>query len=391
MSFLKSIFWSAVRAPSLPSWTMDRNWNRAEGERLLAAREYQEAEYYLVAAVTEADRYSLSPAKRVRLRLQLAEAQRRLEKLADAEQTIRKATEIAAQSSDQSGYLMCLDGLADVFMLQENFSAVEKLSQEGIRIESALPHPDPLRMARRVHRLGIARYRTTPSDDVLPALEKGLQLHETAYGSNHPETIRVVSELGAIFRAQGRYEEAKLCLRRSLKAHQNTLGCDHPAAVQDLQQLAGALEDSGDMEGAAAEYEKVILLKQRDIGGEGDQLAELEFSLANLYIGWGNYPRARELLMECIGAFKREAGPRCAVAMETLAQIEELSGRFQEAVRELDRAGKVWEKCPDRSAELAANLEYRAELLDQLRKKTEASWLREQAARLVSRAAGAAT
>ena len=93
--------------------------------------------------------------------------------------------------------------------------------------------------------------------------------------------------------------------------------------------------------------------------------------------------------MECISTFKRQAGPRCAVAMETLAQVEELSGRFQEAVRELDRAGKVWEKCPDRSAELAANLEYRAELLDQLRKKTEASWLREQAARLVSRAARA--
>lgn len=368
---------------------MDRNWNRAEGERLMAAREYQEAEYYLEAAVTEADRYSLSAAKRVRLRLQLAEAQRRLEKLADAEQTIRKATEIAAQSSDQSGYLMCLDGLADVFMLQENFSAVEKLSQEGIRIESGLPHPDPLRMARRVHRLGIARYRTAPSDDVLPALQKGLQLHEAAYGSNHPETVRVMSELGAIFRAQGRYEEAKLCLRRSLKFHQNVLGCDHPAAVQDLQQLAGALEESGDTEGAAAEYERVIELKQRDVGGEGDQLAELEFSLANLYIGWGNYPRARELLMECISTFKRQAGPRCAVAMETLAQVEELSGRFQEAVRELDRAGKVWEKCPDRSAELAANLEYRAELLDQLRKKTEASWLREQAARLVSRAARA--
>jgi hypothetical protein len=76
------------------------------------------------------------------------------------------------------------------------------------------------------------------------------------------------------------------------------------------------------------------------------------------------------------------------VAHETLAQVEENSGRFHDAARELDRAGKVWEKCPGRTAELAANLEYRAELLDQLRRKREAAWLRERASSL-SRAAGA--
>jgi tetratricopeptide (TPR) repeat protein len=100
-----------------------------------------------------------------------------------------------------------------------------------------------------------------------------------------------------------------------------------------------------------------------------DEVGEMQFSLASLYMGWGTYPRARELLLECIGAFKRKAGPRLAVAYEMLAQVEELSGRFLEAVRELDRAGKVWEKCGNRNVELAANFEYRAELLDQLRRK----------------------
>ena len=153
--------------------------------------------------------------------------------------------------------------------------------------------------------------------------------------------------------------------------------------------MAGSLEESGDTEGASAEYERVILLKQRVLGENPDELAELQFSLANLYIGWGNYPRARELLADCVGTFKRTSGPRYAVALETLAQVEELSGHFHDAVRELDRAGKVWENCQGRSAELAANLEYRAELLDQLRKRKEATWLREQAARLAGRAAGA--
>src|SRR5580704_13926316 len=96
VSFLKAISWSAVWAPRLQSWTMDRNWNRAEGERLLAAQEYKEAEYYLTLAVADADLNSLSSAKRVRLRLQLAEAQRKLDQLARAEETIRAAAAIAA-------------------------------------------------------------------------------------------------------------------------------------------------------------------------------------------------------------------------------------------------------------------------------------------------------
>ncbi len=109
-------------APRLHSWTVDRNWNRAEGERLLAALEYKEAEYYLTLAVSEADRQNRSSAKRVRLRLQLAEAQRKLDLLDSAEETIRGATAIAAKTSDSSGYLMCLDTLADLLMIQGKLS-----------------------------------------------------------------------------------------------------------------------------------------------------------------------------------------------------------------------------------------------------------------------------
>jgi tetratricopeptide (TPR) repeat protein len=385
---LKSLRWSAVWAPQLESWTIDRNWNRAEGERLLKDHNYEEAEPYLAQAADEADKHCTSAPKRVRLRLQLADVQRKQGKFAEAEQTLRTGIGLAAQVSDSPGYLLCLDALAEVFVGQGNFAAAEKVSQEGLRIESALPHPDPIRMARRVHRLGIARFKEGRSDAAIPALKKGLELHEQAYGPEHEETNRVLSELGSIYRAEGLHEEAQQCLRRSLRFHQNTFGAEDSRTIQDLHQLAGSLEESGDTEAAAREYERMMDIKSRVLGRDMDELGEMQFSLASLYAGWGNYPRSRELLAECIGIFKRKGGPRLAVAHETLAQVEENSGRFHDAVRELDRAGKVWEKYPDRTTELAANLEYRAELLDQLRRKREAAWLRERAAGL-TRAAGA--
>jgi bifunctional pyridoxal-dependent enzyme with beta-cystathionase and maltose regulon repressor activities len=72
------------------------------------------------------------------------------------------------------------------------------------------------------------------------------------------------------------------------------------------------------------------------------------------------------------------------------AHIEEYSGRFRDALAELERASKVWEVCgSERAEELAVNMEYRADLLDQMKRKDSANWLREKAAE--ARAAGAGT
>ena len=114
-----------------------------------------------------------------------------------------------------------------------------------------------------------------------------------------------------------------------------------------------------------------------------DELAELQFGLAGLYITWQNYSRARELLLESAGAFQRKGGVRLAASYETLAYVEECSGRYQDAIKDLERAGKTWETLkPERLPELIRNMAHRAELLEMLRKKGEAGWLREKISHL---------
>ena len=71
----------------------------------------------------------------------------------------------------------------------------------------------------------------------------------------------------------------------------------------------------------------------------------MQYSLACLHIGWGHDLRARELLLECIGAFERLKVPRLAVAYESLAHVEEREGRVSFALNELGESrqdlGKV--------------------------------------------------
>jgi tetratricopeptide (TPR) repeat protein len=389
----RSFFWSGRRVPRLQAWSIDRNWDRTEGERLLRTRHYAPAEKHLTRAAEDAEIRGYSTAKRIHVRLLLAEAQRKQfesdyvnpdhAKLDAAERTVRSAIDLAARTGDRPAYLLCLDALGDIFGDQGNFAAMEKVTQDAIQLETALPHPEPLRMARRVHRLGIAHHQAGRFEDAIPALEKAVSLHEQNYGADHRETGHQLTALGAVLRAHGDHQEAQQCLKRALKIHERTCGAQSPEAIQDLHHLAGSLEESGDLEAAAAQYERALAFQLRLIGGDLDQLAEMQFGLANLYLKWQNYSRARELLMEAVGAFKRKGGVRMAVGHETLAYVEECSGRFPDAIKELERAGKAWDALrPERLPELIRNMEHRADLFDMLRKKGEAAWMREKISHL---------
>jgi tetratricopeptide (TPR) repeat protein len=385
--------WSAESntgaSSGVEKWTLDRNWDRTEGEQLLKSKNYVAAELSLTRAIAEAEKRKRSAPQRIYLRLQLAEAQRQqfrataeepnVAKLSAAEETVRVAIDIAAKSSERDLYVQCLDSLAEIFTDQGRFDAVEKVMQEAIRIESALPHPDPLRMARRTVRMGVARHRMGQTKDAIPILEKAVAMHEESFGPEHAETGRQLTELGAAYRAEGRHEEAQKCLRRAMRIHQREEGIDSPGSFESLHHLAGSLEEAGDLEGAAQQYETALTRKLRTIGANMDELAEMQFGLANLHINWQHYSRARELLYEAAGAFRRKGGVRLAVTYETLGHVEECSGRYNDAVKEFTLAGKVWEGMrPERTPELIRNMERRAELLDQLRKKGEASYLREK-------------
>lgn len=353
--------------------------------------QFEPYERELEIAAAEAEARKASATERIRLWLELAElhrniairkgAQRRA-RLKQAELVARRALEIAAQSQDTPGYITALDGLAEVLAAMKNYPATEKLIQESIRLEAALPHPDPLRTARRIHFLGIIQHRSGKVEDAVPALEKAVQLHEQNFGSQHDETIRVLAELGAVHRARGRYDLAQRCLHHVVRYFQRTKGVVANESIATLAQLAGSYEDGGDRESAAQEYERMLTILQREVGRSLEENGEMQFSIASEYIRWGEYTRARELLTECLGSFKRAGGPRLAVGHELLAQTEEALGHFTDAVRELATAAKAWAKCGNRQKELIVNMNYRAELLDQLKRVKEAEWLREQVAEL---------
>src|ERR1700720_236688 len=263
-------------APRIRAWGMDRSDDQVEGERLLELHDYAGAELHLAKAVSEGEKHQ-TPSRKILLRLELAEAQRKQfrppqaaenpEKLSAAELTARSALEVA-KTADPSALVQCLDALTEILAERGDYAEVELLTQDAILAEVRLRQVDPLQMARRVHRLGMIRHKNGQIDGAVQALAEAVAIREKVHGEDHLETAHQLTELGIVYRAQGSHSEAQRCLRRALRIHERECGVDSAEANRDLHQLTGSLEDAGDIDGATAQYERALGLKLRIVGAD---------------------------------------------------------------------------------------------------------------------------
>ena len=339
----------------------------------------------------------LAPAQRAGLRLELAALQRTLAapdvpagerpqldlaKLHDAENSLREAIILCTQASDAKLYLRSLDALADIFCLVEDYPALEGVASDAIRLGAAIPGENIQQLEERLRRLATAQDKNGRFSDALNTFEQAIALREKRYGAGHLETGNLLAEVGRICRARGFHDQAQAYLKRALRIHEAQCGADSAEALSDVQQLAGSFEDAGDLDRAAAQYERVLGLQLRKLGFEEPRKRSRRCSIVSPACMWagaiirgpGNSCRS------ALDRSRRRGGPQLAVAYESLAHVEEREGRISFALDELERATKVWEKCnPPQLEELARNLELRAELSEQLRLRVDANHLRKRA------------
>ena len=363
-----------------------RGAERRAGEQLFEEADYEGAELHLAQAMVESERRQEPADQRIMLRLELAEAQRKqyrggqdFHKLVDAEETVRSALELATRSGERELLIQVLDELAAIAADFGRVDEVQRLLQEAGDLETKLKRRDPMVAARRMHRLALLRQQRGELQAAAELLGESAAIHEQVLGESHVATAHRLSDLGAVYHALGNHAEAQRCLRRAIRVHEKEHGVESPEATADLQMLTASFEASGDIEAAASQLERVLGLKLRVVGVDLDTVAEAQWELGTRYMGWRRYSRARELLMEAVATFKRTGGARLAAGYEALGQLEEDTGHYHEALRELARAAKVWESVKSEHVEdLMRNLKHRIFLFNLLRQHKESAYLEEQ-------------
>jgi tetratricopeptide (TPR) repeat protein len=365
--------------------------DRFEGERLLDEGDYRGAELHLAKALLDSEKRRLPNDERIQIRLELAVAllrQFRPEqgpsqpaKLQASEETARSALDLARRHGDKELLVQCLDALSQTLAERGDLKGVEALVGEIIEVEQHLPRPDALVVAKRLRRLATLRRQTGHVSEAVLPLEQALATVDRLRGSDHRETADLLTEVGDTYRFLGQHEVAQKHLLRALRIHEKECGLESPEALHDLNLLTSSYESCGALDQAAAQHERILGMKLRAVGADMEQIAEAQSDLAQLHTRWGNHSRSRELWMEALGTFKRQKGPRLAVAYEALAAVEENGGHLQDALVQLEHAKQVWESLlPSHIEELLRNLETQAHILDRLQRSEDAAYVRAQIA-----------
>src|SRR5260370_27904403 len=106
--------------------------------------------------------------------------------------------------------------------------------------------------------------------------------------------------------------------------------------------MAVVYEDSGHLDQGAAQYERILQLRRRQVAGNELELAEVLFYLARVYLRLNRLALAEEMAQSAILIMDRKPGPELAATLEILATIYERSDRQKEAAAAKERARLVF-------------------------------------------------
>src|SRR6185369_9471617 len=178
-----------------------RGAERRTGEQLLEESDYQGAELHLAQAMVESERRQEPPAQRILLRLELAEAQRKqfrggqdFHKLAEAEETVHSALELASRAGERELLIQVLDELAAIAADFGRVDEVQRLLQEAGDLEAKLKRRDPMVAARRMHRLALLRQQRGELREAVQLLAESAAIHEQVLGESHVATAHRLSD-----------------------------------------------------------------------------------------------------------------------------------------------------------------------------------------------------
>ena len=221
---------------------------------------------------------------------------------------------------------------------------------------------------------GIAAFRRGAFMRARREFERALALSRAQAGPDHPQTLRILSDLGATHAALGEHEASRAAHDAALRGRRATLGGSHADVGVSLHNLGAALAALGENTAAIAAHAEAIAIWRASLGATHPIIARALTSLATLSAPDDAIAHLREALhihrqaippdhkalagaLEALGMSHRRRGDLDAAAGYFAAALREdatsVSVRHNLAAT-LTRLGRAEEARPHLAAALAA-------------------------------------
>jgi tetratricopeptide (TPR) repeat protein len=134
-------------------------------------------------------------------------------------------------------------------------------------------------LANDLNNLAILEQELGRPERALEHLQPVVDIVRQLYGDLHPETSRALTNVAGLLRNLGQTNAARLHVDAALQIDRQVFGPAHPQVAADLNNLAVLERELNDAETARAHFEEALAIAQATFGEEHPLTAQLRHSL----------------------------------------------------------------------------------------------------------------
>jgi tetratricopeptide (TPR) repeat protein len=114
--------------------------------------------------------------------------------------------------------------------------------------------------------------------------QRALQGYEKAWGPEHTSTLNTVNDLGNLYKALGRLDEAEKMYQRALDGYEKAWGAEHTSTLATVNNLGNLYVDLGQLDEAEKMYQRALQGYEKAWGPEHTSTLDTVNNLGNLYV-----------------------------------------------------------------------------------------------------------
>jgi tetratricopeptide (TPR) repeat protein len=118
----------------------------------------------------------------------------------------------------------------------------------------------------------------------LPGLLAALCYYQDCFGPYHPQTLRLMTQLGIAYSQAGEQPLAKVLLERVVRDLARILGADHELRLRAIAALRDLFVAQGDYERAVSVQKELLECQLSRLGSDHPETLQARAKLANLWV-----------------------------------------------------------------------------------------------------------
>jgi tetratricopeptide (TPR) repeat protein/nucleoside phosphorylase len=302
-----------------------------------------------------------------------------------------------ASQLEHANAAVVITNLVELFRNDLQDEEAEQLLRRALAIGEKFLGPEHRQVSHTLQQLALVLQDLGQQEEAEALLRRALEIGEKTLGPEHFEVAAALNNLAVLLCATQRHEEAEPLLRRALEIGEKTLGPEHPNVVAGRMNVAFLPFFAGQYEEAAPLLRDALEIGKKVLGPEHCAVADADLTLqladlAKLPRDDAQPEEAEALYRRVLEIGEKALGPEhpeVAAALNNLAMLLHVTGRYEEAEPLFRRALEIREKdLEPEHPEVATSLNSLAVLLHKTGRNGEAEPLFRRALEMLERTLG---